>query len=109
MAPARAAGYRSRMKIMTVLGTRPEVIRLSAIIPLLDAHADHVLVHTGRSYDDQPLRGHGAEQQLKQSSLVEQYDAVCRPEADPRTVAWGRQEVDRECPSTRWSCMYKNR
>jgi UDP-N-acetylglucosamine 2-epimerase (non-hydrolysing) len=40
------------MKIMTVLGTRPEIIRLSLIIPLLDAHADHVLVHTGQNYDD---------------------------------------------------------
>jgi UDP-N-acetylglucosamine 2-epimerase (non-hydrolysing) len=40
------------MKIMTILGTRPEIIRLSAIIPLLDTHADHVLVHTGQNYDD---------------------------------------------------------
>ncbi|MDQ3541828.1 MAG: UDP-N-acetylglucosamine 2-epimerase (non-hydrolyzing), partial [Chloroflexota bacterium] len=40
------------MKIMTVLGTRPEIIRLSRIIPLLDAHASHVLVHTGQNYDD---------------------------------------------------------
>jgi UDP-N-acetylglucosamine 2-epimerase (non-hydrolysing) len=40
------------MKIMTILGTRPEIIRLSAIIPLLDAHATHILVHTGQNYDD---------------------------------------------------------
>ncbi len=39
------------MKIMTILGTRPEIIRLSRIIPLLDAHGDHVLVHTGQNYD----------------------------------------------------------
>lgn len=38
------------MKIMTVLGTRPEIIRLSLIIPLLDRRADHVLVHTGQNY-----------------------------------------------------------
>src|SRR5665811_1646840 len=38
------------MKIMTVLGTRPEIIRLSLIIPLLDRHSDHVLVHTGQNY-----------------------------------------------------------
>jgi UDP-N-acetylglucosamine 2-epimerase (non-hydrolysing) len=42
----------SKMKIMTVLGTRPEIIRLSRIIPILDAHAEHVLVHTGQNYDD---------------------------------------------------------
>ena len=40
------------MKIMTVLGTRPEIIRLSLMIQLLDKHADHVLVHTGQNYDD---------------------------------------------------------
>jgi UDP-N-acetylglucosamine 2-epimerase (non-hydrolysing) len=36
---------------MTVVGTRPEIIRLSRIIPLLDRHLDHVLVHTGQNYD----------------------------------------------------------
>jgi UDP-N-acetylglucosamine 2-epimerase (non-hydrolysing) len=41
------------MRIMTVLGTRPEIIRLSRIVPLLDRHADeHILVHTGQNYDD---------------------------------------------------------
>src|SRR5687768_10832339 len=39
------------MKIMTVLGTRPEIIRLSRVIDLLDKHADQVLVHTGQNYD----------------------------------------------------------
>lgn len=37
------------MKLMTVLGTRPEIIRLSRIIPLLDRHCRHVLVHTGQN------------------------------------------------------------
>jgi UDP-N-acetylglucosamine 2-epimerase (non-hydrolysing) len=40
------------MKIMTVLGTRPEIIRLSLIIRRLDEHAEHILVHTGQNYDD---------------------------------------------------------
>ena len=39
------------MKILTVFGTRPEIIRLSVIIPLLDAHAQQILVHTGQNYD----------------------------------------------------------
>ena len=39
------------MKILTVLGTRPEIIRLSRIIAKLDAVCDHVLVHTGQNYD----------------------------------------------------------
>lgn len=40
------------MKVMTVLGTRPEIIRLSLIIAELDRACDHVLVHTGQNYDD---------------------------------------------------------
>ena len=40
-----------KLKVMTVVGTRPEIIRLSRTIPLLDAHNDHVLVHTGQNYD----------------------------------------------------------
>ena len=39
------------MKVMTILGTRPELIRLCRIIEKLDAHCTHVLVHTGQNYD----------------------------------------------------------
>ncbi len=39
------------MKIMTVLGTRPEIIRLSRVIAKLDTLCDHVLVHTGQNFD----------------------------------------------------------
>jgi UDP-N-acetylglucosamine 2-epimerase (non-hydrolysing) len=40
------------LKVMTILGTRPEIIRLCLIIRLLDQHTEHVLVHTGQNYDD---------------------------------------------------------
>jgi UDP-N-acetylglucosamine 2-epimerase (non-hydrolysing) len=39
------------MKVMTIVGTRPEIIRLSRTIALLDRHCEHVLVHTGQNYD----------------------------------------------------------
>ncbi|RED44309.1 non-hydrolyzing UDP-N-acetylglucosamine 2-epimerase [Aestuariispira insulae] len=39
------------MKVMTILGTRPEIIRLASVIKMLDKHCDHVLVHTGQNYD----------------------------------------------------------
>ena len=39
------------MKVLTVLGTRPEIIRLSRVIPKLDHLCDHVLVHTGQNFD----------------------------------------------------------
>ena len=41
------------MKVMTVVGTRPEIIRLSRVIDRLDRVCDHVLVHTGQNYDHQ--------------------------------------------------------
>jgi UDP-N-acetylglucosamine 2-epimerase len=40
-----------KLKVMTIVGTRPEIIRLSRVIPKLDQHCDHVLVHTGQNYD----------------------------------------------------------
>jgi UDP-N-acetylglucosamine 2-epimerase len=39
------------LKIITIVGTRPEIIRLSRIIPLLDKFSEHKLVHTGQNYD----------------------------------------------------------
>ncbi|HEV7311013.1 non-hydrolyzing UDP-N-acetylglucosamine 2-epimerase [Sphingopyxis sp.] len=41
----------ARMKVVTFVGTRPEIIRLSRVIAALDGHCDHVLVHTGQNYD----------------------------------------------------------
>ncbi|WP_454863069.1 non-hydrolyzing UDP-N-acetylglucosamine 2-epimerase [Pseudomonas hormoni] len=40
-----------KLKIVTVVGTRPEIIRLSRVMASLDKHCDHVLVHTGQNYD----------------------------------------------------------
>ena len=40
-----------RLRVTTILGTRPEIIRLSRVIPLLDELAEHTLVHTGQNYD----------------------------------------------------------
>lgn len=41
----------ARLKVMTVFGTRPEIIRLAPTLTLLDRHTCHVLVHTGQNYD----------------------------------------------------------
>ncbi len=40
-----------KIKIITVVGTRPEIIRLSRVIPALDKNFDHVLMHTGQNFD----------------------------------------------------------
>jgi len=39
------------MKIMTIVGTRPEIVRLSRVIAALERHTSHILVHTGQNYD----------------------------------------------------------
>lgn len=39
------------LKVMTIVGTRPEIIKLSRVIAELDRHLDHVLVHTGQNFD----------------------------------------------------------
>ncbi len=50
-ATVEGAGFR-RLKVLTILGTRPEIIRLSLIIRALDEHTEHTLVHTGQNYDE---------------------------------------------------------
>lgn len=40
-----------KLKIVTVVGTRPEIIRLSRVLARLDEHCEHILVHTGQNYD----------------------------------------------------------
>ena len=40
-----------KLKVMSVLGTRPEIIRLSRVLAALDLHCDHTLVHTGQNFD----------------------------------------------------------
>jgi UDP-N-acetylglucosamine 2-epimerase len=41
----------TKLKVTTILGTRPEIIRLSQVMKRLDAHTDHRIVHTGQNYD----------------------------------------------------------
>ena len=40
-----------KLKLMTIVGTRPEIIKMSAIIKKSDKYFNHVLVHTGQNYD----------------------------------------------------------
>ena len=41
----------NKLKLMTIIGTRPEIIRLSAVIKKCDKYFDQILVHTGQNYD----------------------------------------------------------
>lgn len=40
-----------KLKVVTVVGTRPEIIRLSRVLPKLDKYTEHILIHTGQNYD----------------------------------------------------------
>ena len=42
-----------KLKVMTIVGTRPELIKLSRVIAELDKTSNHILVHTGQNYDDE--------------------------------------------------------
>jgi len=42
---------KSSLKVLTVVGTRPEIIRLSRVMALLDQHFNHIIAHTGQNYD----------------------------------------------------------
>ena len=41
----------NQLKLMTIVGTRPEIIKMSAIIKKADLYFNHILVHTGQNYD----------------------------------------------------------
>ena len=47
----KKAGANKRLKVATIVGTRPEIIKLSRVISALDRHTDHILVHSGQNYD----------------------------------------------------------
>ena len=49
--PYRVRFKMKKLKVMTVVGTRPEIIRLSRVMSCLDIHCEHILVHTGQNYD----------------------------------------------------------
>ena len=40
-----------KLKVATILGTRPEIIRLSRVMAQLDECVDHLIIHTGQNYD----------------------------------------------------------
>ena len=42
---------KSALSVVTIVGTRPEIIKLSEVMKLLDQHVDHTIIHTGQNYD----------------------------------------------------------
>ena len=50
-APHRPEALLKALRVITIVGTRPEIVKLSRVLAELDSHVDHVLVHTGQNYD----------------------------------------------------------
>ena len=49
--PTSASPSRSKLRVATIVGTRPEIIRLSRVMAALDRSVDHIIIHTGQNYD----------------------------------------------------------
>ena len=49
--PTSASPSRSKLRVATIVGTRPEIIRLSRVMTALDRSVDHIIIHTGQNYD----------------------------------------------------------
>ena len=64
-----------KYKLITVVGTRPEIIRLSEIIKNLDQNFDHTLVHTNQNYDKNLIRT-SAENLFSLDSGVKTYNKI---------------------------------
>ena len=73
------------MKVMTIVGTRPEVIRLAEVIKFLDKFCNHILVHTGQNFDfelnkvffkDLNLRDPDIQLNVKSKTLHEQLGKI---------------------------------
>jgi UDP-N-acetylglucosamine 2-epimerase (non-hydrolysing) len=93
------------MKVATILGTRPEIIRLSRVIERFDEAVDHMLVHTGQNYDtglsevffeqlgvrapDHQLQVDGASFGARVGQIVERTEALLREERPDRLLVLG--------------------
>ena len=93
------------MKVVTIVGTRPELIKLSRVIALLDKHTDHLLIHTGQNYDyelnevffkdlgirkpDYFLNSARETSAATIASVIEESDSVLRKESPDAMLLYG--------------------
>jgi UDP-N-acetyl-L-fucosamine synthase len=93
------------VKVVTIVGTRPEIIRLSRVIDALDRHLQHVLVHTGQNYDyelnevffedldvrppDRYLEAAGATAAETMGNVIARADGVLREERPDAVLVLG--------------------
>lgn len=88
----------TRLKVMTIVGTRPEVIRLSRVIAALDRATDHVLVHTGQNHDRELNAIFFEELELRAPDYDLAIAAETPAETIGRVIIAADQVLAMECP-----------
>jgi UDP-N-acetylglucosamine 2-epimerase (non-hydrolysing) len=86
------------MKVMTILGTRPELIRLSRVIEKLDSHCTHVLVHTGQNYDKNLKDIFFKELGIRQPDYFLDVKGVTLGEQLSQILSRAEEVIEKECP-----------
>lgn len=87
-----------RLKVATIVGTRPELIKLSRVIAALDRHMDHVLVHTGQNYDYELNQIFFDELEIRRPDHFLDADAESAAEAIGSIIASSDGVLERERP-----------
>lgn len=82
--------HTDKLKVVTIIGTRPEIIRLSLILPKLDTFFDHTLIHTGQNYDYELNEIFFTDLNLKRPDI----SLKCADEGPAKTIANVICEVD---------------
>lgn len=86
------------MKVATIVGTRPEIIRLSRVIPKLDLHTKHLLIHTGQNYDYELNQVFFEELEIRKPDYF--LDAACATAAETigKVIAQSDAALREICP-----------
>ncbi len=87
-----------RIKVMTVVGTRPEIIRLSRVLAKLDKHADHLLVHTGQNYDYELNEIFFADLEIRKPDYFLEAAGTNAAETIGQTIIKLDPVLEKECP-----------
>lgn len=86
------------LKVMTVVGTRPELIKLSRVIAELDRSTDHVLVHTGQNYDDELNRVFFEDLEIRQPDYYLEAAGTTATDTIAQVLSKVDPVMEKECP-----------
>ena len=91
-----------KLKVMTILGTRPEIIRLSSIIKKLDQFCDHKLVHTGQNYDYELNEIFFEDLQIRKPDFFLEASGKTSAETIGKIIIKADEVLRKECQSVFW-------